>query len=388
MMLVNASTAPGEFFKETIGGLCTGTIFEFSAYVINVLKPTAAGNKPNLTFIIESTDGTELGKYSTGNILETPSPEGKKYGMIFTTPVGISQVTLKIINNAPGGNGNDLAIDDITFRACGPVIEAKINGGIVPVSLCEGEKSTILLSADVSAGYNAPAYQWQISIDNTVWTDIPGGNTKNLTVTIPSAAAGGYKYRLTVAEQANIGSVKCRALSEAREVVVIDRPTVDAGPDKSFFKGIPAQLDGKAGGNDVSYLWSPPNYLDDPTKLNPLASPPVETTYTLEVTNACNVTVRDEMVVKVYLEIKIPNTFSPNGDGVNDVWNIGGLISYSDAIVKIFNRYGDLVYTSRGYDLPWDGKYDSKTLPVGTYYYLIDLKTGEKSYSGPVTILE
>lgn len=386
MMLVNASTAPGEFFRETINGLCSGTTFEFAAYILNVLRPSASGNKPNLTFIIESTDGTELGKYSTGDILESSIPEWKKYAMIFTTPVNISQVTLKIINNAPGGNGNDLALDDITFRACGPTIQPYANGDIQLMSICEGEQGTVSLSADVSSGYNTPAYQWQVNMGSG-WKDIQGGNSKNFTAIIESAVLGGYKYRLAVAELSNINSISCRTVSEAREVSIVPKPEGDAGPDKSMLQGTQVKLEANAKGTNLRYLWTPSNYLDDPTSLNPIASPPVETIYTLEITNSCNVSISDVMTVKVFLEIVIPNSFTPNGDGVNDEWNIAGLNTYSGASVKVFNRYGSVVFESKGYETAWDGKFNGSDLPHGTYYFIIDLGNGEKVHRGPITIL-
>jgi len=67
-------------------------------------------------FQIEGTDGTVLNSYSTGNIPNLSAPSWQQFGFFFATPVGVSDIVLKIINNSPGGCGNDLALDDITFR--------------------------------------------------------------------------------------------------------------------------------------------------------------------------------------------------------------------------------------------------------------------------------
>ncbi len=85
--------------------------------------------------------------------------------------------------------------------------------------------------------------------------------------------------------------------------------------------------------------------------------------------------------------IIIPNVFTPNGDGINDVWNIKSLIDFPQCTVSVYNRYGNLVYQSRGYPKPWDGTYNGAQLPVGTYYYIIDTKNNTKPFAGPVTIL-
>lgn len=82
-----------------------------------------------------------------------------------------------------------------------------------------------------------------------------------------------------------------------------------------------------------------------------------------------------------------PNTFTPNGDGINDTWTIANLINYPGCQVYIYNRAGTLVMESKGYNKAWDGTYQGKTLPVGVYYYIIDLKNGTRSVSGNVTIL-
>jgi gliding motility-associated-like protein len=83
----------------------------------------------------------------------------------------------------------------------------------------------------------------------------------------------------------------------------------------------------------------------------------------------------------------IPNTFTPNGDGVNDAWEIQYLESYPEVRVDIFNRFGVRVYASIGYNKPWNGTLNGSDLPVGTYYYVIDPKLGIPPYSGWVTIL-
>jgi gliding motility-associated-like protein len=91
--------------------------------------------------------------------------------------------------------------------------------------------------------------------------------------------------------------------------------------------------------------------------------------------------------VKVLLAPVIPNAFSPNADGINDVWSIRYLDSYPGTVVQVFDRYGRQVYMSMGYTTPWNGKYQNKDLPVGVYYYVIDPKNGRKTITGSVTII-
>lgn len=387
MMLVNASNNPGEFYKETINNLCPGTTYEFAAYVVNVLRSGSNGIKPNLTFIIESVSGDVLGSYATGDIQEVISPVWQKYGMTFKTLPGISQVILKIINNAPGGRGNDLALDDITFRACGPTIEANVNGSLAAVFLCPGQSITVSLRAEVSSGYTSPAYQWQVKKDSTDWEDIPGANLKSTNVVIPEVSSTGYQYRLAVAEDLNINSPNCRVLSNPVPVAGIPKPTVNAGPDKITIQGKPVKLEGQATGNNLSFHWTPSLYLDDPQSPEPVCTPQDDITYTLTVTDSCGQTVTDEMFVKVHKQIVIPNTFTPNGDGINDLWNIAGLQSYPEGSLNVFNRYGKIVFKCEGYDKPWDGQCNGKIMPSGQYYYVIDLKNGSELLSGAVLII-
>ncbi|WP_143822099.1 beta-propeller fold lactonase family protein [Mucilaginibacter pedocola] len=85
--------------------------------------------------------------------------------------------------------------------------------------------------------------------------------------------------------------------------------------------------------------------------------------------------------------VTIPNTFTPNDDGVNDTWNLTFLQGYNKATVNIFDRWGGPIYSSVGYDRAWDGKRNGAVLPAGTYYYIINPKDGQKPRAGWVSIV-
>jgi gliding motility-associated-like protein len=84
----------------------------------------------------------------------------------------------------------------------------------------------------------------------------------------------------------------------------------------------------------------------------------------------------------------ISKAFSPNNDGINDVWNIGNVSIYPSTEVTIYNRWGQSVWKSgRGYPSPWDGKSNGVDLPIDSYHYVIDLHNGSKPIIGDVTIV-
>src|SRR4030095_5119827 len=123
--------------------------------------------------------------------------------------------------------------------------------------------------------------------------------------------------------------------------------------------------------------------------LKPMASPPATTSYILhaESRHGCGVDT-DTMFVKVYEKVLVPNAFTPNGDGINDTWIIEPIELFDDAVTEVFNRYGVLIYRSKGYTKPWDGTRNGTPMPVGTYYYKIDLKIPkEPPMMGSVTII-
>ncbi|GAA3961122.1 MBG domain-containing protein [Mucilaginibacter dorajii] len=85
--------------------------------------------------------------------------------------------------------------------------------------------------------------------------------------------------------------------------------------------------------------------------------------------------------------VNIPNAFTPNGDGTNDVWAIASLAYYPNNTVSIYNRYGQQLYHSAGYAKPWDGTYNGTRVPEAVYYYIIQLDKNQPALSGHVTVI-
>ena len=220
-MEINASYEPSDFYVQKIDGLCGGTSYQFGAWVMN-LGVIAGQIRPNITFRIEKTDGTILQTYGTGDIgLVSGAAQWTQFAFYFNTPPGISSIVLRMTNNAPGGMGNDLALDDITFRAAGPSITTAVAGSSSDtISFCHDNAQTLHLSSMVENCFASAVYQWQISTDGgTGWKDIPGA-TGLAYDRIP--ASGNDLYRMTVAEASNAGIPSCSVAS--MPVLVRDVP--------------------------------------------------------------------------------------------------------------------------------------------------------------------
>ncbi|MEP6711765.1 MAG: PKD domain-containing protein [Ferruginibacter sp.] len=181
--------------------------------------------------------------------------------------------------------------------------------------------------------------------------------------------------------------------ADSTKITVYKSPTVNAGPDEAILQGGSITLQPIVSGSSLQYLWSWNNNiltggLNNSKIKNPLASPIEDIIYTLTVTGTGGCTAADDILIKVLLAPKIPNTFSPNNDGINDFWEIKYLDTYPGNRVQVFTRTGKLVFESRGYKKPWDGNINGLSLPVDTYYYIIEPGNGRKPITGYVTIIK
>lgn len=126
MMIINASYTAGEFYRDTVNGLLPNNFYSVYLYVMNLNTLSTCGSTailPNLSFVIEAyypltKKFSTITTFTSGNIARSSSPTWVLTGGFFTVPVGVTSVRYRILNNATGGCGNDLAIDDISFAQC------------------------------------------------------------------------------------------------------------------------------------------------------------------------------------------------------------------------------------------------------------------------------
>lgn len=98
----------------------------------------------------------------------------------------------------------------------------------------------------------------------------------------------------------------------------------------------------------------------------------------------------DAVTVTVGIPLELPNGFTPNDDGFNDLWEIGGTGAFPKLEVLVYDRAGQLVHRNIGYVQPWDGKRNGVPVPAGTYYYVIDLNEPQVDldpFTGYVSII-
>lgn len=165
--------------------------------------------------------------------------------------------------------------------------------------------------------------------------------------------------------------------------------TISAGPYTNIPFGGSTKLKGSGG---VTYSWAPTETLDNPNIANPIATPLGATTYTLTATSIEGCRFFDNVIVNVLDSIFVPNTFTPNSDGVNDTWEIRLIEFFPKAEITVFDRWGQIVFKTIGYPTSarWDGTRNGTQLPASTYYYTISLSIDSKEErikTGSVTLI-
>lgn len=223
MLIVNASFTSGEFYRRAVTGLCPNTNYTFSIYVANMadldVEASVCGSgsiKPDLAFnIFNSGTSTILASSNTGPIPLSANFKWNYYDFSFTTSAGQTSVDVVLQNLASGGCGNDLALDDIAVKACGPSLSAALNP-----SASVNTGTTVTLDGTIGGGFVSPVYQWQSSTDGISWTNISGATTIDYILPNVTSADAKY-YRLLSAENGNINNINCRIVSNAIQLNVI-----------------------------------------------------------------------------------------------------------------------------------------------------------------------
>ncbi len=178
----------------------------------------------------------------------------------------------------------------------------------------------------------------------------------------------------------------CPVASDSLTITVEIDAVLNVFTSQTILSGSAAALEADFTPTGGDLFWTPEASLSCSTCSNPIATPALTTTYIATYTTPLGCTLTDSLTITVILDL--PNTITPNNDGVNDVWNIPQINQNPDVEVYIYNRWGNEVFQSKGYRDPWNGKRGGDDLPAGSYFFIIDYKQeGMENLNGTVNII-
>jgi gliding motility-associated-like protein len=324
------------------------------------------------------------------NISGSPIME---YGNPANIAVNATQTVVNATCTAPSGGSITLntsgAIAPYTYSINGGPFQSSntftgLNQGVKTITIKDafcgtltktitvGFTDNLTLSAapsDSSVCVGVPAQLRTNSAANTYsWS--PSTGLSNASISNPLATVNNNTlYTVTAGLNGCVKTATVKITAKAN-------PVISAGGNKTIVDGAQTQLDGSGNTNVISIAWTPASTLLNPNSYNPFAKPSTSTTYTLTVKdlNGCT-TIDDATVTVIPYCVKVMNAFTPNGDGINDLWIVTtGAACTSQIMVKVFNRYGGEVYSNDDYQNNWNGTYKGKAIPDGTYYYSIQYR--------------
>lgn len=167
----------------------------------------------------------------------------------------------------------------------------------------------------------------------------------------------------------------CFSDSAVTQVVVHPLPVVDAGPDTTIWRDTQAQLHGFT--TETNHFWNPSTWLDDPFDLNTKAQPQETQWYELMAIDAYGCLGIDSVLVTVvaYTVLDIPTAFSPDGNGVNDIFRIARYLNIEKLLeFAVYNRWGEKVFATTDIQQGWDGRLNGQDQPLGVYVWMVSAK--------------
>lgn len=314
--------------------------------VIQTDKPTyCIGDNARLSVTIPSSPDYIINWYKDNVLL----PANTNQTSLTTAIAG--QYMVSIINKLANTDGSTCAqssaVQPVAFNTLPTVSIQKI----IRTTLCDGQP------VDLKVNYSGGSVKWSTGeSDDQITVSNPG--TYTATVTSPGGCPADASIDLTFLPNPVLNIPGAGVCPASNKTVTLTAPSGMA-----------------------SYTWNGKSGTETYVVNHPQ-------TVSLSVTdaNGCQAT-QDIQVTDECPAVTIPNTFTPNGDGINDTWQIAGLEYDQTAIVKIFSRYGQSVYQSKAYAKSWDGTANGKQVPAGVYYYIITAKNNTLTYSGSLTII-
>jgi gliding motility-associated-like protein len=275
-----------------------------------------------------------------------------------------------------------------TYTVVGTDAHGCVNSDTVTVFL--KTQTVSVAHGDTAVCYGTKVQIWDSGATKFTW--MPPTGLSSSTISDPLADPN---VTTTYTVTAQLGS--CAPDINYVTIIVYPLPTVNAGDDQTLIAGSTAQLNA-TGTNIYTYSWSPDETLSCSTCANPVASMSVTTTYIVDVTSNHDCRNSDSVTIHLYCsssQIFIPNSFTPNGDGQNDVFYPRGTGISNIKSFRIYNRWGELLFERTNIAMndesnAWDGTFGGATPRPDVYVYIVDAicETGEPIFiKGDVTII-
>lgn len=277
MMIISP---PGDsdmmMYTDTIKeALCPNTVYQFSAYILNVSIPQNCSNStpplPLFRLSVETLSGTELQSAATGAIHYAynmdRTPQFAFYAVSFTMPAGVGELVVKIKSLAYGHLPCQffVAFDDIQFAALGPkagIVFDGADGTAIVKQICFSDNKKITIDGDVGLYYPDTKYQWQQSTDlGKTWIDIPGASLPTYSQVFSQPDT--FLFRISAGDAGNISNVNCRVVSNTLKVEVNgDRSNLKATSNSPVCVGVDVVFNAETIAA-IKYEWTGPNGFHD-----------------------------------------------------------------------------------------------------------------------------
>ena len=293
------------------------------------------------------------------------------YRVVKNLPQPVATIDTTLVLTLPGvytatitgPDGCVISTTPLTVLASAAV---RVHLAAQPDPVCSADSVLLSATADTIA---LPSSVWQWTINNTVITD--SGAT--------------YLYRqpvtgATVNCRLDVADVCVSGASDTLALQVKVSPAIAPGQVFPLPYGGSITLTPQVSGDVSTYAWSPSAALSDTTSPTPLASPRSTVTYLLRVTGTDGCTVTAPIKVDVYIPLRIPGAFTPNGDGRNDVFYVlGGPPGLVIREMAVFDRVGQRVFQARNIApgdpaAGWTGRNGGQPMQAGTFVYFLSVQ--------------
>jgi gliding motility-associated-like protein len=338
----------------------------YPIYTANINNSCAGQNNGSITVIptdnlVKAARWIDAGGQPAGTGLNIPNLKPGTYKVYFTDANGCETLY-----------PHDFTLTDI------PPLQIVDNALIQTNDQC-GLKTGSIKNIQVTGG--TPPYTY-------LWLDAAGNH---LSTSNDITGLGEGTYTLQVHDS---GNSLCSPSAGMPFAILNENSTIDAPVINPLQLCAPGQaqlaVSSPLPGNTYRLYSSAqePTVLDEQAngvfKINVNAN---STYYISRVNGQCESERKAAQITVNLSAVDIPNAFTPNGDGKNDYWKINNAQNYPQAIVQVFTRYGQKVFESNGYSLPFDGTYNGNKLPAGVYYYILNLGKSCKLLSGNLTLI-